>query len=64
VTHNPTRKKFFANLLGGIAAASVAPKIFAETSAGAQPAVDTAVKAPRRLEIRPEPRAVARRDVA
>jgi hypothetical protein len=63
VTHNPTRKKFFAKLLGVVAAASVAPRILAESDDATESQRATGKnRATRRFELRPDARAVARRD--
>jgi len=57
VSHDPTRKHFFAKLIGLIAAAGLAPRLLAKNPAlpAAKPA------AARGFELRPETRAVARR---
>jgi hypothetical protein len=60
VTHNPSRKYFFAKLLGVVAAAGVLPKALAK------PTVDAALPekqsgAKKRFEVRHDERAVARR---
>lgn len=57
VSHDPTRKHFFAKLIGLIAAAGLAPRLLAKTPA--RPA--SAPAATGGIELRPETRAVARR---
>jgi len=56
VSHDPTRKHFFAKLIGLIAAAGLAPRLLAQS----QPSQASPV-APAQIELRPESRAVARR---
>jgi hypothetical protein len=56
VSHDPTRKHFFAKLIGLIAAAGLAPRLLAQSQASrARPVT------PPQIELRPESRAVARR---
>ena len=56
VSHDPSRKLFFAKLIGLTAAAGLAPKLLAKPrTARAQ------TPAPGLIELRPESRAVARR---
>jgi hypothetical protein len=56
VTQDPSRKQFFAKLLGLTAAFGVLPKLLAKSAPSAAPvSVDTPVP------VRPETRAVARR---
>jgi len=56
VSHDPSRKQFFAKLLGAAAAVAVAPKLIAESaSSNALPAPVSPVV------VRSETRAVARR---
>jgi len=56
VTHDLSRKQFFAKLLGLTAAVGVLPKLLAKSAPPAAPvSVDTPVR------VRPEARAVARR---
>jgi hypothetical protein len=64
VTHNSSRKHFFAKLLGVVAATSVFPKLFAKTAPRAASAVfpPTPGSRNRAFEIRHDPRAVARRE--
>jgi hypothetical protein len=63
VTHNPSRKQFFAKLFGTVAAVAAFPKLFAKSA----PSVTTpsesaaAVKAELPVQVRPQTRAVARR---
>jgi hypothetical protein len=64
VTHNPSRKQFFAKLLGVVAATSVFPKLFAKS---ASPAADASLAdankvTAARFEVRHDQRAVARRE--
>jgi hypothetical protein len=62
VTHNSTRKQFFARLLGVVAVTSVFPKLFGRTvSSAAAPSTSSTAAVP--FEIRHDGRAVARRDV-
>ena len=70
MTHDPSRKHFLAKLIGLVAVAGLAPKLFAKTPAALAlsrlngPATPTPVPLPV-VSLRPEPRAVARRgDVA
>ena len=56
VSHDPTRKHFFAKLIGLIAAAGLAPRLLAQAQTGRDRPV-----APAKIELRPESRAVARR---
>jgi hypothetical protein len=56
VSHDPTRKHFFAKLIGLIAAAGLAPRLLAQSQASRPRPV-----APAQIELRPESRAVARR---
>jgi hypothetical protein len=63
VTHNPSRKQFFAKLLGVVAAASVPSKMSAKSASAAGATSSTAPDASTcRFEIRHDARAVARRD--
>jgi len=65
VTHHPSRKQFFAKLLGVVAAASVLPKFLAKSAAAPGATTDNAAAKPTRgFEIRADARAVARRDTA
>ena len=57
VSHDPTRKHFFAKIIGLIAAAGLAPRLLAK--APAQPAQTPVASGG--IELRPETRAVARR---
>jgi len=57
VSHDPSRKQFFAKLLGAAAAVSVAPKLLAKSS----PAAVTPAVSALPVMVRPEARAVARR---
>jgi hypothetical protein len=60
VTHNPTRKQFFAKMFGLAAAFSIVPKLLAKPFAGVSAAAGASgAAAP--VVIRPDPRAVARR---
>jgi hypothetical protein len=59
VSHDPSRKQFFAKLLGLIAAAGVAPKLLARSSS--TPAAESVRSAPMPFQLRPEARAVSRR---
>ncbi|MSU48589.1 MAG: hypothetical protein EXS37_05750 [Opitutus sp.] len=64
MTHHTSRKKFFGKLLGVAAAATVAPKLFANSVPGASPA-STPARSPstgRAFELRHDARAVVRRD--
>jgi hypothetical protein len=65
VTHNSTRKQFFAKLLGVVAATSVFPKLFANPvartpSASAEPAGSSANTG---FAVRHDRRTIARRDI-
>jgi hypothetical protein len=65
VTHNPSRKRFFAKLLGVAAAVNLVPKLLVRSIARREepPVSDVADARPvRSLAVQPEPRAVARRD--
>ena len=67
MTHNPSRKHFFAKLLGVVGAASVLPKVFAkpDSSGGGTPAgLPRGASSVPRFEVRHDTRAVARRDIA
>ncbi len=61
VSNNPSRKRFLTKLLGLTAVAGVAPKLLAGSP---QPAATggKAARAPGVIELRPESRAVARRE--
>jgi hypothetical protein len=62
VTQQPSRKQFFAKLLGASAALAVSPKLFAKSTSGALSAAASQPSAPApRLQVRVEGRAVARR---
>lgn len=61
VSHDPSRKQFFAKLLGTAAALSVAPQLMAKSSGTATAAAGAPAPASP-LSIRPDVRAVARRD--
>jgi len=56
VSHDPSRKQFFAKLLGWAAALAVVPKFFAKSAPMAPSAAPVAP-----VDLRPETRAVARR---
>ena len=56
VSHDPSRKRFFAKLLGATAALAVVPKFLAKTAPVVTPAAPAVP-----VNLRPEPRAVARR---
>jgi hypothetical protein len=58
VTHDPSRKAFFARLLGAAAVFGFFPRLFAKpgTAQPSQPAPASPIA------VRPEPRAVARRE--
>jgi len=61
VTHNPSRKQFFAKLLGAGAVVGVLPKWFAARASTRGP--NAAAKTPALpFAIRPDARAVARRE--
>jgi hypothetical protein len=64
VTHNPSRKQFFAKLLGAAAAASVLPKSIAKSASAAAATVASSSSSNRAFEFRPDARAVARRESA
>jgi hypothetical protein len=57
VSHDPSRKHFFAKLIGLIAAGGLAPRLLAKP-----PSVDAPKLAAPVIELRPESRAVARRE--
>jgi len=57
VSHDPTRKHFFAKIIGLIAAAGFAPRLLANKPAQPAPTPGTSGG----IELRPETRAVARR---
>jgi hypothetical protein len=57
VSHDPSRKQFFAKLLGAAAAIAVAPKVLAK----AAPSNSTPEAPAIPVLVRPEVRAVARR---
>jgi hypothetical protein len=59
VSHDPSRKKFFARLLGIVAVSSLLPKVFAK-SAPTSPLAPAATKKSE-FQLRPAPRTVARR---
>ncbi|MDO8543490.1 MAG: hypothetical protein Q7S40_23875 [Opitutaceae bacterium] len=60
MTHDPSRKHFFARLLGFAAAGSVLPTLFAKSTPAITPA-NSALPSSGKLRIRPDARAVARR---
>jgi hypothetical protein len=65
VTHNPTRKRFFAKLLGVAAAVNLLPKMLVRSIAGRGEAPVSGVADARPIHsfpVQSEPRAVARRD--
>jgi hypothetical protein len=63
VTHNPSRKQFFAKLLGVVATASLLPKALAQSAdAPVAGTPGASAKSSHRFEIRTDARAVARRD--
>ena len=57
VSHDPSRKQFFAKLLGAAAAVSVAPGLLAKSA----PSNSTPAAPATPVAVRPEVRAVARR---
>jgi hypothetical protein len=59
VSHDPTRKQFFAKLLGAAAVASLAPKLVAKSSLTT--AAAPVSSAPVRFQLRSDTRAVTRR---
>jgi len=59
VSHDPSRKQFFAKLLGLTAVAGLAPKLLAGSSSKAAPAPAPVTSGS--IQLRPEARAVARR---
>jgi hypothetical protein len=59
VSHDPSRKKFFARLLGLFAVSSLVPKMFAKSFTPSTPAISPAKKT--EFQLRPAPRTVARR---
>jgi hypothetical protein len=63
VTHNSTRKQFFAKLLGAVSMSALLPKLFGKSAAAGSTAVSSGSTA-RAFELRHDARAVARRDVA
>ncbi len=58
VSHDPTRKHFFAKIIGLIAAVGLAPRLLAKAPPQPAPAPAASVG----IELRPETRAVARRE--
>jgi hypothetical protein len=56
VSHDPSRKQFFAKLLGLAAAVAVVPKFFAKADRGPLPAAPVLP-----VNVQPDTRAVARR---
>jgi hypothetical protein len=64
VTHNSSRKHFFAKLLGVVAATSVIPKLAAKSASTVSTAQDStsSSRVAGRFEIRHDTRAVARGD--
>jgi len=60
VTHNPSRKEFFAKVFGVAAAAAVVPKLLVKPFSNPAPEPD-ARPASGPVVVRPETRAVARR---
>jgi hypothetical protein len=66
VTHNSSRKQFFAKLLGVVAASSVTTKLTAKSASPLSPAQIPAASSgvSGRFEIRHDGRAVARADQA
>jgi hypothetical protein len=64
VTHNSSRKHFFAKLLGVVAAAGVIPKLAAKTPPSVSPVKSAAASngVSGRFELRHDSRAVARGD--
>lgn len=56
MSHDPTRKHFFAKLIGLIAAAGLAPRLLAQSQTSRAKPVASG-----KIELRPESRAVARR---
>ena len=61
MSHDPSRKQFFAKLLGAAAAVTAAPGLLAKTASVVSPASDSSHSAALPLAVRPEVRAVARR---
>ena len=59
MTHNPSRKKFFANLFGAAAVLSVFPKLFARSTSPQAVTEPAPQKLP--FQVRADRRAVARR---
>ena len=63
VSHHPSRKQFFAKLLGVTAAVGFFPKFLAKSAATAAAAGPITGSSPRgSWEVRPDARAVARRE--
>jgi hypothetical protein len=62
VTHNPSRKQFFAKLFGAVAAVAAFPKLFAKSAASGTTPRESAPAKPGAMpvKVRPETRAVAR----
>jgi hypothetical protein len=59
VSHDPSRKKFLARLLGLFAASSIVPKMFAKSLPTSAPAISAETKP--EFQLRSVPRTVARR---
>ena len=59
VSHDPSRKQFFAKLLGAATAVSIAPKLLAQPASSASAPLSAAPALP--VVVRSEVRAVARR---
>ncbi|MBP9913941.1 MAG: hypothetical protein KBF26_11110 [Opitutaceae bacterium] len=57
MSHDPSRKHFFAKLLGLVAAVGLAPKLLAKPQEKSVAGTDT-----KGINLRPESRAIARRD--
>jgi len=62
VTHHPSRKQFFAKLLGVVGATSVLPALLAKSGSDTTQPVKRSSKPSRGFEVRHDSRAVARRD--
>lgn len=63
VTHNSSRKEFFAKLLGVVAISSFFPRLFARSAVATvdSPAADSTGTPALPFAVRPDSRAVARR---
>lgn len=61
VSHDPSRKSFIGKLLGLVAVAGVAPRLFAKSATAVTASTTNPVAAPKPFTLQSETRAVSRR---